>query len=640
MNINLLRDNCITKSFALKTSVLAVTLALAGCGGGGSSRSPTTIEPVAQPTTKVLSTLSAVTAEPMGANCTTGGAKVNAGLDTNSNAVLDDTEITSTQYVCNGSAGPSGQNGTAGFSSLVAIIAEPLGANCTTGGSKVNVGLDTNNNGMLDSIEVTSFNYVCQGNVGTTGATGASGLNGISSLVAIVPEIPGTNCANGGSKVTGGQDTNANLTLDAGEVTSTTYLCSAPPSGALSYTTITSDTQATSNQGYFVNSTTPVSLNLPTNPVNGDIISVTGSGTGTWTVTQNAGQSILNRSFSNYGQNGNWTARSSANQKNWAGITISGNGSMVFATGHGYWPSQSTDSGITFSDVFPTGLQYQGGEAITSSFDGQRIIAATSPTYGVGRVYVSTDGGSSYSGPYVNNGSNITSLASSSDSMKVIYAGNGIQLGISSDGGITWTQVENGRNWTGVASSSDGVNLVAVASGDFIYVSNDSGITWTARESARNWRSVASSNDGTKLVAVEQGGQIYTSADAGITWTARESARNWISVASSANGNKLFAVDNGGGIYQSVDAGITWTVRTDAGNRSWVKVAMSKDGSKAAAIVQNGYLYTTYGSSSTTVGSAGTLTGGQYDNIQLQYVGNGVFIPLQFNNYTGNLQLN
>lgn len=61
-----------------------------------------------------LSALIQSTAEPGGINCSTGGIKVESGLDTNTNGLLDTSEVTSTRYVCNGIAGSGMLNGTSG----------------------------------------------------------------------------------------------------------------------------------------------------------------------------------------------------------------------------------------------------------------------------------------------------------------------------------------------------------------------------------------------------------------------------------------------------------------------------------------------------------------------------------------------
>ena len=47
-------------------------------------------------------------------NCPTGGVSVSSGIDTNGNGVLDASEVSNTQYVCNGADGTNGTNGTNG----------------------------------------------------------------------------------------------------------------------------------------------------------------------------------------------------------------------------------------------------------------------------------------------------------------------------------------------------------------------------------------------------------------------------------------------------------------------------------------------------------------------------------------------
>ena len=45
------------------------------------------------------------TTESAGANCSTGGLKIQSGLDSDADGVLDSNEVTATTYVCNGSNG-------------------------------------------------------------------------------------------------------------------------------------------------------------------------------------------------------------------------------------------------------------------------------------------------------------------------------------------------------------------------------------------------------------------------------------------------------------------------------------------------------------------------------------------------------
>ena len=74
-----------------------------------------------------------------------------------------------------GPQGPAGANGTSGLNALIKTTTEPAGANCTNGGTKIETGLDANNNGILDVGEVNTgqTKYVCNGNNGSPGASAA-----------------------------------------------------------------------------------------------------------------------------------------------------------------------------------------------------------------------------------------------------------------------------------------------------------------------------------------------------------------------------------------------------------------------------------------------------------------------------------
>lgn len=109
------------------------------------------------------SALVATAPEPAGKNCPSGGTRIDVGQDSNSDGKLDANEITQTQYVCNGPSGNTLADGGAGGQFLIATSTEPAGANCTAGGVKIESGPDTNGNGTLDANEVTSTQYVCNG---------------------------------------------------------------------------------------------------------------------------------------------------------------------------------------------------------------------------------------------------------------------------------------------------------------------------------------------------------------------------------------------------------------------------------------------------------------------------------------------
>ena len=76
-----------------------------------------------------------------------------------------------------GPEGPAGDNGEAGIKTLINTSDEAAGDNCANGGVKIEVGEDTNANGVLDTDEVDDSltRYVCNGEDGQDGADGQDG---------------------------------------------------------------------------------------------------------------------------------------------------------------------------------------------------------------------------------------------------------------------------------------------------------------------------------------------------------------------------------------------------------------------------------------------------------------------------------
>lgn len=148
--------------------------------------------------------LIAMTTEPAGANCTYGGQRIDTGADTNGNNTLDASEVTSTAYVCSGAPGQT---------TLVSTATIPPGAVCATGGVEIDVGIDSNSNNTLDASEVSSTQDVC------------NGTTGLQSLIKVTAEPSGANCGTGGERVDVGIDDNRNGTLDTAEIDSTAYVC-------------------------------------------------------------------------------------------------------------------------------------------------------------------------------------------------------------------------------------------------------------------------------------------------------------------------------------------------------------------------------------------------------------------------------
>lgn len=142
--------------------------------------------------------------EPPGASCAAGGVAVSSGHDDNGDGVLEPTEVEQTTFLCT----TPGQ--------LVRVVAEPPGANCAYGGDAIETGTDANGNGVLDDSEVASTTYEC------TAAPAPQ------TLIALAAEPPGANCAHGGTAVHAGVDVDGDGVLEASEVTSTSFVCVPP----------------------------------------------------------------------------------------------------------------------------------------------------------------------------------------------------------------------------------------------------------------------------------------------------------------------------------------------------------------------------------------------------------------------------
>ena len=154
--------------------------------------------------------------EPPGANCPNGGVALLRGVDNNRNDLLDPAEVTSTDYVCNGT---DGQDGVDGREIILTSRDEPIGTACPTGGTALSWGYDDDRDGTLDADELERTEYVCNG------LNGPQGTDGKNGLVVVIPQEPGDRCPTGGVGVYTGLDQDGDGLLQPTEVQSTTFIC-------------------------------------------------------------------------------------------------------------------------------------------------------------------------------------------------------------------------------------------------------------------------------------------------------------------------------------------------------------------------------------------------------------------------------
>ena len=406
--------------------------------------------------------------------------------------------------------------------------------------------------------------------------------------------------------------------------------------------------QAVRDTGYLLlnSNVTTVTLPLAASLLIGDIIRISSAGSGGWRVAQNAGEVIFG-TFLNP-SNSSWLPANVAS-KPWRAIACSADGvKMVASAISAGGIYVSSDYGRTWSQSSST----FSPTCLASSADGTKLFGGIAN----GGIVFSLNSGSSWflSAAPTTNWNGIACSANGSNVVAVINNG---YIYTSANIGTNWTrQTGSGfQNWFGVACSTDGKKIIAAnygagVSGAKLSTSTDFGVNWTAQAGSdtTNWTAVASSADGAKLTAAAYGngttgGRIYTSADSGVTWTKQTNAPSagWYGLVSSYDGGRLAAVINPtNSIYVSANYGLNW-VKQSVDNQNWYAIAASLDLTTIAAVTADAgstggkiYIWTpAIQGTTTTVGTAGSVTGGSGSAVELQYVGpdatgNARFMPI------------
>lgn len=142
--------------------------------------------------------------------CMLGGQVVYSGFDLDENGVLDSGEETQNFLVCRGAAQGAAQT---------LVVSVQVGADvCPMSGQRIDIGADTDASGSLESEEVTSSFTLCDGVAGPSGESGAAALMEVTIAGA-------SSCAAGGDLIEVGIDLDQDGTLDSDEVTSSFDVC-------------------------------------------------------------------------------------------------------------------------------------------------------------------------------------------------------------------------------------------------------------------------------------------------------------------------------------------------------------------------------------------------------------------------------
>jgi photosystem II stability/assembly factor-like uncharacterized protein len=400
--------------------------------------------------------------------------------------------------------------------------------------------------------------------------------------------------------------------------------------GSTPFQIVNADTNnAFPNTGYLVTNPVQRVVLLPTTgSMNvGDIVRV--AGPGSWKIAQQPDQTVFASHFRG-GVGATWVPRDAS--RTWTGVASSTNGLNMVALNYTKLIYLSTNGGMTWTP--PQVSPQKNWLSVASSGDGARLIAGAENDL----IYISSDVGQSWSQRAALGTRIWTGVCSSSDGTNLVAVAINSPLFTSNDGGDTWAQRPNAgsRNWTAVASSADGTNIFAAADSGLLR-STDKGANWGVL--AGTFSSVACSADGQKVIAGvasgNTGGNIYTSNDGGISWLKRDAAgaHLWRFITCSADGS-IIAATSPDGISISVDGGGAWTVQ--AAGHDWRGIACSADATRFVAasfgtgLVNGDKIYTSQQTTlrTTTLGAAGYIAGGEFSAIELQHAGNGKFFPL------------
>lgn len=387
--------------------------------------------------------------------------------------------------------------------------------------------------------------------------------------------------------------------------------------------------QAVRDHGYMLTSPSLTTVTLPPTAglTNGDIVRVSGAGAGGWMVTENSGQSILGN-FATY--RNSFVLAGSAGI-DWRHLDCSSDATRMYAGGNvanGVY--YSTDLGHSWSPTSIVG----NGFAVACSANGNVVFAVPTGVSG-GPVQLSYSGGQVFTN-IPSSSSTWNNIACTSDGTKFIASqGGSAEVAFWNNGSLFVVTTGGPQNYSAVGCSGDGSNFVAAINGGSLLTSTSGGSLWGFVASPGSCTSFAAAATGQKLVAAYTGG-IATSTNFGASWTVTAApAANWNCLAASGDCNQIVAGVSNGLLYASANFGASWTPLTST-NQFWSSVCMSADGTKFAASastvggVSGGIYYggTSVQPSTATTTTSGSIFGGQGSAVELQYLGNGLFMPV------------
>lgn len=373
-----------------------------------------------------------------------------------------------------------------------------------------------------------------------------------------------------------------------------------------------------------------------------------------------ANVSLLNQSQTNSGNNtftGNNQFNGANSFTNWANSftgSFFGNGLVGWITTNGLAVPAERDHGYLLTSAGLATVTLPANSGLTNG-DIVRVSGA-----GAGGWLVKANPGQSIAGnlasyancvfgPIATTG-DFSDVAASADG-GLIYVVGGSFTGVKSAAAPRWVLGNAGAlvsYYNSVACSANGRIVYAQPTSGAILKSTNSGASWFSTGFGATGNFISCSADGSQLytggyacsgngtyLAKLSGATIAISTNGGTNFpisVATPVAFNCLAV--SGDCVKLIGGANPGLLYASANRGATWTALTQT-NQHWSGAWMSPDGSKLAVSVKASTIGGSDGSVAWSAvqmlpGAASTngVSGGPGGAVELQYLGNGQFMPV------------
>ncbi len=375
------------------------------------------------------------------------------------------------------------------------------------------------------------------------------------------------------------------------------------------------------DHGYVLTSAQFTTVTMPTNPGVVDIVRISGAGAGGWRAVANTNQRFIGN-FSSY-DDSVWLPATTSGVS-WLSLAASADGQRMYAasgaaTGGGIFTS--SDAGHTWNG--PVGGFNGSWNGVASSADGNTAYAVVPGQ----AIWFTVNAGTTWSANSSTTGSNCTLIACSASGTKAVVVTKG---GSVLTNNAAWNWFSTGASvstWISVACSDSG-NVCAVGNASGTVYSSVAG---SQTVTTKPITGLVISTDGTRLAACALGGGISVSTNSGTSWNLTSAPTlNWNCLAASADCTRLVAGVSNGVIYASANFGGTWTQLIGSTNQVWSALASSDDGTKLAGAVNtaSGGIYYSTATTASTVGTNSFITGSQGSAVELQYIGNGQFMPV------------